>query len=282
MITGGEGQLGLALRRVFSRRGEVRAPDLPGLDVTRRDDVMRYVDRFHPDVVIHAAAFTDVDRCEKESETAFRVNEEGSRHVAEAAREGGARLVAVSTDFVFDGRKKTPYAESDRPAPLNVYGASKLAGERAVIESVPGAAIVRTAWLYGPGGTGNFVRSIVAAARSGREMRVVDDQVGSPTLTGDLAEAIHSLVERRGEGVYHVVNAGEATRYDLARAVLDLIGLADVPIERIDSFRLDLAAARPANSALACSRLAELGVPPLRHWREALEEHLTGEETGDV
>lgn len=282
MITGGDGQLGFALKRVFGRVGEVRAGDLPDLDVCSRRAVSLAMREFSPDVVIHAAAMTEVDRCETNREKAFLVNETGSRTVAEECRAAGAKLVAVSTDFVFDGRKEGPYAENDAPAPLSVYGASKLAGERVVLETLPGAAVARTAWVYGAGGTGNFVRSVVSAARAGRALRVVKDQVGSPTLTDDLAEGLLSLVERRGTGVYHVVNGGAVTRYDFARAVLDLAGLRHVPIEAIGSGELQAPAARPANSVLSCGRFEALGAAPLRNWRSALEEFLTREDAGDV
>ncbi len=282
LITGGDGQLGLALRRVFGRAGEVRSPDLPDLDVTSRDAVDTFLSEFKPDVVVHAAAMTDVDGCESDREKAFLVNEIGSRHVAESCRAFGARLVAVSTDFVFDGKKECPYDEQDTPAPLSVYGESKLAGERAVLDTLPGATVARTAWLYGAGGTGNFVCSIVKAARSGRTLRVVDDQVGSPTLADDLAEGLYSLVERKGEGIYHVVNGGAVTRYDFARAIVELSGLGSVAIEPVGSGDLGLPATRPANSVLACERLKELGVPPLRHWRNALQDFLTRKGVDDV
>ncbi len=282
MITGGEGQLGFALKRVFARAGEVRHGDLPELDVTSRRAVSLAIGEFSPDVVIHAAAMTNVDGCETNRAKAFLVNETGSRIVAEECRDSGAALVAISTDFVFDGGKEEPYGEDDLPAPLSVYGESKLAGERAVLDTLPGAVVARAAWVYGAGGTGNFVRSIISAARSGRAMRVVNDQMGSPTLTDDLAAGLYSLVERKGEGVYHVANGGGATRYEFARAILDLIGLDTLPIEAISSDELALPAKRPANAVLSCKRFETLGGTPLRHWRSALEDFLTREDAGDV
>ena len=225
---------------------------------------------------------TDVDGCESNRGKAFLVNETGSRIVAEECRATGAALVAVSTEFVFDGQKAEPYTENDSPAPLSVYGQSKLAGERAVLETMPGASVVRTAWVYGSGGTGNFVRSIISKARAGGKLRVVNDQTGSPTLTDDLAAGIYSLVERKGQGVYHVANGGAVSRFDFARAILDLIGLDQVPIEAIGSGELLLPAERPSHAVLSCGRFEALGAAPLRHWHSALEDFLTREDAGDV
>ena len=258
------------------------APDLPDLDVTSLDGLLKAFRNYRPDVVIHGAAWTDVDGCEGDREKAFLENETGSRNVARASAALEARLVAVGTDFVFDGKKEGPYTEEDEPRPISVYGESKLAGEKAVLEEHPAAAIVRTAWLYGAGGTENFVRSILRAARAGTHLRVVRDERGSPTLTDDLAAAILSLVECRAEGVYHVVNGGEATRLEFARAILDIAGMKETGIEPIGSDRLGLPAARPGNSVLACERLAALGVTPPRHWWDALEDFLTRKDGGDV
>lgn len=274
LITGGEGQLGVDLLRRFRETGDVDNPDLDRLDVTSRSDVERYFDACRPDVVIHAAAWTDVDGCEKNEAEAFRVNENGSLYVAEACRRSGARLVAVSTDFVFRGDKDRAYTEEDKPDPISVYGRSKFAGERAVVDTLPGAAVARTAWLYGEGGTGNFVRSILAAADAGRALRVVDDQIGSPTFTADVADALFRIVEKRGEGVFHVVNSGETTRYGFARAILDLSGRGNVPVEAVRTGDYPLPAPRPALSTLANERMPGLGIPPLRDWKEALEDYL--------
>jgi dTDP-4-dehydrorhamnose reductase len=273
-VTGGEGQLGRALRARFAQGGETDAPDLPLLDVTDREAVRAYLVRFGPDVVVHAAAWTDVDGCERDPERAHRVNAEGTRIVAEEAARAGARLVAVGTDFVFDGTKAEAYTEEDEPRPLSVYGASKLAGERAAREAAPGAIVARTAWLYGEGGTGNFVTAILRAAREGRPLRVVDDQAGSPTYAEDVAEALLALVRAKAEGLFHVVNAGETTRFRFARAILDRTGRADVPVEPIPTSASGRPARRPARSTLRSVRLAEAGVAPLRPWETALDAYL--------
>jgi len=274
LITGGEGQLGEDLAFLFEKEGETDAPDLDRMDVTDRDAVFEYLGRFRPGVVIHAAAMTDVDGCEEKEDLAFRVNADGSRYVAEACREIGARLVMVSTDFVFGGDTDRPYREEDEPHPVSIYGRSKRAGEQAVLEILPEAAVARTAWLYGEWGRGNFVRSILAAAEKGKALRVVDDQFGSPTFAADAAVAIHGIARRGGSGYFHAVNGGEASRYEFARAALDLAGRRETPIEAVSTAEYPLPAPRPARSTLAETRLETLGLPPLRHWRDALADFI--------
>ena len=274
LITGGDGQLGRALHALCVRSGDADAPDLDRLDVTDEAAVRDYFDRNRPELVFHAAAWTDVDGCESDRDRAFAVNERGTRLVAEASARHDAKLVAVSTDFVFDGAKEGPYDEEDRPAPLSVYGRSKLAGEAAALTASPGAAVTRTAWLYGEGGGGNFVTAILAAAAAGKKLRVVDDQFGSPTYAVDVAAALVQIAALGGEGIFHVVNRGEASRLEFARAILDHSGREETPITAIGSGDLDMPAARPARSSLGGGRLAELGVEPLRPWREALVDYL--------
>ncbi|MFH1277373.1 MAG: dTDP-4-dehydrorhamnose reductase [Candidatus Eisenbacteria bacterium] len=283
LITGGDGQLGRALHDLLIGEASVDAPDVDRLDVTDADAVGAYFAGHRPNVVYHAAAWTDVDGCERDPDRAFLVNEKGAAIVAAASAARRARLVAVSTDFVFDGRKGEPYVEADEPTPVSAYGRSKRAGERAVLEAYPEAAVVRTAWLFGEGGTGNFVTAILAAADHGRPLRVVDDQIGSPTYAVDLGAALVRLARRKGEGIFHGVNAGEASRYDFARAILDLSGRRGVAIEAIKSDDVDRPAQRPARSTLGGKRLAEAGVPSMRPWRAALEEYLVriGERSDD-
>ncbi|MFH1681559.1 MAG: dTDP-4-dehydrorhamnose reductase [Candidatus Eisenbacteria bacterium] len=274
LVTGGDGQLGRALRALFASEGEVEAPDLDRMDVTDRRAVYAFCERFRPDLVVHAAALTDVDGCEGDAERAFRVNGEGARIVAEEAARRSARLVFVSTDFVFDGAKGEAYTEEDEPNPISVYGESKLAGERATRVLVPDAVVARTAWLYGEGGPGNFVRSILKAAGEGKDLSVVDDQHGSPTYAADAAGALLSLVRRGAKGTFHVVNAGETNRFLFARRVLDLSGRGGVVVRPIPTSESGRPARRPARSTLRSVRLREAGVAPLRPWEEALAEYL--------
>jgi dTDP-4-dehydrorhamnose reductase len=275
VITGGLGQLGRALSWRLGGDGawEVAALGRGALDVADRDAVRARIAAERPAVVIHAAAMTDVDGCERDPVAAFRVNALGALHVAQAAEEVRARLVVVSTDFVFDGEKPSPYYETDAPSPLSVYAESKLAGERYALGAAHRALVVRTAWLYGPGGR-NFVDAILAAGASGKPLRVVADQAGSPTRAADLADGIARVLDAGLVGVVHLVNTGHATRYELARRALDLAGHASTPVEPITTAEMPRPARRPRHAVLGSRVLAAAGVAPLRHWEEALAAHI--------
>lgn len=227
------------------------------------------------DVIIHLAAYTHVDRCEIEPGLAWKVNAEGTRNVAQAARAGDARVIYVSTDYVFDGDKEGEYSENDLVAPLNVYGTSKLGGERAL--DTDRDLIVRSSWIFGDGR--NFVSTILAAARTG-PLRVVGDQRGRPTAASALAEALVSLLASETTGVIHVAGDGDpCTWADLAQAALDAAG-AQVPIDRIDTetYVRDadrVIAPRPRNSALALDRARSLEVP-LLDWQASVEAYVRG------
>ncbi len=267
-LTGVSGQLGRALvPRLVGH--DVTAPSEFQADVTSAS-VVDVIARAEPDVVIHAAAYTDVDGAEAHPDLAFAVNARGSRHVAEGAARAGARLIAVSTDYVYDGAKPTPYREDDATAPLGVYGRSKLEGEREMLKVLEGTLILRTAWLYGRGK--NFVETILRLAAERDELRVVDDQVGSPTSASDLASVIVSLLAIPCAGVYHAVNSGTCSWYVFAREILALSGL-DRRVVPIRSSELVRPAKRPANSVLHCGKLASLGIT-LRPWQDALRAYL--------
>ncbi len=241
-----------------------------GVDVSSRHDVMALVTSWRPDVVIHAAAFTDVDRCESEPDAAFRVNALGTRFVAEAAARVGAHVVYISTDYVFDGTKDGPYVEWDETGPLSVYGASKLAGERELDRS---ATIVRTSWVCGRSGA-NMVRTILRLSQGEGPLRFVDDQFGHPTFAADLAPVVLRLAVERARGVHHVTNAGDVSWYDFARAVLEAAGEDAGRVEPISTLELDppRAAARPHNSRLANTVIDAMGIGPLRDFRDPLLE----------
>lgn len=273
VVTGARGQLGVELVRALGGCGEVIGCDLPEWDITAADCADRLA-ALRPAWVVHAAAATDVDRCEREPELATLVNVEGTRRVAEGCRRVGAGLVYVSTDYVFDGRKGTPYTEEDQPAPLNIYGHSKLEGEQAVRGLAPRWAIVRTAWLYGTHGK-NFVKTICEKAAGGGPLRVVDDQVGSPTYAADLADAMARLLSRGLTGTYHVTNGGTCSWYEFAREILRLAGFASVPLSRMTSEELDRPARRPGLSALANVAWQAAGLSPLRPWGKALADMLS-------
>jgi len=277
LITGAGGMLGQALRRALGESHEVVALSRPQLDVTDLAAVREALARWAPDIVIHAAAWTDVDGCQRDPDRAFRVNALGSRNVALGCQAVGAACCYISSDYVFDGTKVEPYTEFDRPNPISVYGVSKLAGERAVRALTPRHWIVRTAWLYGPGGR-NFVRTLLARARDGEDLRVVDDQIGSPTYAPDLAQAIARLIREPRYGLWHLTNSQSCTWYDFAAAILENTGQTGVRLEPILSKDLDRPAPRPRNSALRNYCWEQEGWPPLRRWPDALRDYLADSE----
>ena len=268
LLTGAGGQLGRELVEQLAQ-DELHNFDHRALDVSDRGAVFAAVEGLRPAWVINAAAYNDVDGAESAVERAFAVNAAGPGHLAEAAARVGAAIVHVSTDYVFDGRKGTPYTEEDRPNPLSVYGRSKLEGENRVLGSAASASVLRTAWLYGAYGT-NFVKTIAAAAENGGPLRVVSDQTGSPTWTRDLARAIAQLIITSSRGLFHVTNGGACTRYELAEAIVgDRVEV--LPIGSAEAAR---PAPRPQNSALASVRWQAAGFEPLPDWRVALQEFL--------
>lgn len=275
LVTGAEGMLGHALGRVMSSEEVAYRPlGHAALDVTDRKAVEAAISSERPEVVIHAAAFTRVDDCESEGPQAFAVNDRGTRNVAEAASSSGARLIYVSTDYVFSGRKQAPYVEGDAPEPLNTYGHSKLAGERAVQEEMPAGrwVIVRTSWLYGEGGR-NFVDLIAERALAGEPLKVVDDQVGNPTWTMVAARAMKVIAEAELSGFYHVACRGAVSWFDFAGEIIRLLG-ADVTLEAITTEEMARPARRPSFSALDTTKFTRDSGTALPTWQEALSDYL--------
>lgn len=280
VVSGGGGQLGLALADRLREAGRtLRVLSHAELDVADPEAVRALVASLGPGprIWLNAAAFTHVDRCEREPEAARRGNEQGPRVLAAACAEAGIRLAHVSTDYVFPGDAGRPYREDDPTGPRSVYGRTKLLGERAVLAASPDFLVVRTSWVFGRGR--NFVASVLAQAAARRQggasgpLRVVDDQRGRPTWAEDLAGGLLRLVEVGARGLYHVANAGEATWWELARASLDEAGFSDLAVERIRTGDLELAAPRPAWSVLDCSKAEAAGVH-MRSWRDALRAYL--------
>ncbi|MGQ9571588.1 MAG: dTDP-4-dehydrorhamnose reductase [Dehalococcoidia bacterium] len=270
LITGGAGQLGRELQQTLS--GEtVLALDLPELDITDAPAVSRTVGQFQPQVVIHAAAYTDTAGCEADPDLAMRVNGEGTRQVALACRQSEADMLYVSTNEVFDGQKTKPYLESDEPNPINAYGRSKLAGEHHVQSILDRFYIVRTAWLYAAGGN-NFPAKVLRAAASAGELRFVTDEVASPTWARDLAQAIASLIGQKAYGIYHLTNSGCCSRYQWAQQVLELAGRSDIALRPITQADYAAPYRKPPYSALANRAAAALGIV-LRPWQEALRQY---------
>jgi dTDP-4-dehydrorhamnose reductase len=270
VITGADGQLGRALQTTLSLH-ELTPLAHGQLDIGDRGAVQLALSAARPDLVINAAAWTDTAGCERDPERAVLVNAEGARSVAEAAREAGAAMVQVSTNEIFGGEKAAPYDEDEPAHPINAYGRSKLAGEEAVRATLDRHYIVRTSWLYGPG-RDSFPEKILAVGRKAGSLRVVTDEIASPTLTIDLAGAIAGLIETGQCGTYHLTNSGECSRKEWAEEVLRL-AVVDVPIEATTQAEYGSPVRKPPYSVLANNRAAALGIT-LRPWREALREYM--------
>jgi len=270
-ITGARGQLGRALQAHFAD-GPVLPVDLPECDITDRLCVLRAIGEFKPDVTLHVAAMTDVDGCARNPDAAFRINALGTQNVALACQAAGCALLYISTNEVFDGRKTMPYTEFDTPNPINPYAHSKWAGETIVRDLLTRFYIVRIAWLYGKGGH-HFVRKMIHLADERGRLRVVEDEVGSPTYAEDVARAARQLVETGAYGVYHLVNEGVASRYEFAREILRLSGRGHVPVEPIKLADYARLSAPPPYTPLRNFCGAALGIT-LRPWQAALAEYL--------
>ncbi|MBN1461502.1 MAG: dTDP-4-dehydrorhamnose reductase [Armatimonadetes bacterium] len=269
LILGCRGMLGTACMRSFGP--EAIGCDFAEFDIADRDRTIQAIEGLAPVLIVNCAAATDVDRCETDREYADNANTLGPRNIAEAAAAVGARMIHVSTDFVFDGAKGEPYVETDEPHPLSYYGLSKLQGEEGVLAALPTAAVVRTSWLYGAGET-HFPAKVLRWAGSNPQIRVADDQIGSPTYAEDLALALKALAATDAGGIFHLGGSGCATRYEWAQETLALAG-SDTKITPASSAEFPLPAARPANSCLDCSNAAALGVmlPP---WRDGLSRYI--------
>jgi len=250
-------------------------------DITNGNEVLSVLSKIRPDIVIHTAAWTDVDGCELDKNKAYEINSEGTENVAIACEENGAMLVYLSTDFVFDGKKRRAYKETDKARPINIYGDSKFLGEETIRRIWPKHFILRTSWLYGRNGK-NFVDTIIEKAAGEKELKIVDDQVGSPTYTKDLAKAIHELLNKiftgyglrvTGYGIYHISNSGSTSWYEYAKAILKLAG-SDTKVIPISSKELDRPAKRPAMSVLDNSKFEKFTGYAMRNWKEALKEYI--------
>ncbi len=291
LIMGSGGMLGTDLCKELKEAYDVTCADLVNAgadaaapffecDITDKASVGKLIDTVRPRIVLHLAAWTDVDGCELDRERAFRINASGVANVATACADSGAALLYISTDFVFDGRKKEPYRENDATGPLNIYAESKLAGEEAVRKGLERYYIVRTSWLYGKNGK-NFVDAIIAKSLAEPELKVVNDQVGSPTYTADLAKAIHVLIDKifterigsRGTGIYHISNTGSVSWYDYAVEILKLAG-STAKVIPISSEQLARPAKRPAMSVMDTSKFTAFTGYEMRNWKDALKEYM--------
>jgi dTDP-4-dehydrorhamnose reductase len=272
LILGAQGMLGHDLVEVFSKEYEVTGLDIEDLDITRQGATRKTIKDLLPNVVINAAGYTDVDGCEKKINKAFAVNGQGSKNVAKSCRDIGAKLIFISTDYIFDGEKGSPYREDDPPNPLSIYGESKLMGERYVEEVLDDYLIVRTQWLYGKHGR-NFVETILALAEERDHIEVVHDQQGSPTYTADLSWGIAALVAKDSRGAFHVSNSGSCSWYDFALEIVRLANSSQVEIVPISSTVLNRPAKRPLYSILNCQRLKQAAGIEMRSWQTALLDY---------
>lgn len=269
LVVGANGMLGRDLMEVLE--GDVRGIDLPDIDITSLESVRKILLTLKPGIIVNCAAYTDVDGCEANVDTALAVNGEGVGLLALTAREIDAKLVQISTDYVFDGGKGAPYLEDDPVGPLSVYGESKLAGELNAAMA-PEFLIIRTQWLYGINGK-NFVETMIRLAGEKSEISVVNDQIGSPTSTRDLAMAVRALILKGCNGMYHVANSGFCSWNEFAREIFRLENLP-VTVTGMTTRELNRPANRPLYSTLDCTKLTQdTGFSP-RSWQDALQEYL--------
>ncbi len=277
VIAGAGGQVGSFLAAVASGQGrDVLALTSSQWDIAdpqRADEIVQA-----RDVVINCAAYTAVDDAERDRDRAHAINAAGPEHIARACARAGAQMVHISTDYVFDGSASHPYEPSDETRPLSVYGQTKLSGELAVLAALPGAVVVRTAWVYTGGNGKDFVAAMRRLAAGDQVVNMVDDQTGSPTYTGDLVGALLEVADGRvhaPNGIVHAANAGQVTRYGQTRAVFEILGADPERVRPVGSDHNPRPAARPSYSALSGRQSQEAGLSPLRPWRDALAEALS-------
>ncbi len=272
LVVGSKGMLARDVIQELDGSCEMYKRDLPELNICNRQQVLEEIGAIAPDVVINCAAYTDVDGCETNQEQAFAVNADGPHYIAEACKAAHCRLYHISTDFVFDGAAKTPYAESDSENPLSVYAKSKLKGEKNIQAVAPAFAIIRTSWLFGTGGK-NFVSTIRDLSDTHDELRIVHDQTGCPTYTVDLARAIKALLAQSAQGLFHVCNAGMCSWYEFAVKIIELSGCHNRVVP-ITSRELARPAVRPQFSVMNCRKFLSFTGLALRQWETALEDYL--------
>ncbi len=273
LITGSKGQLGIELLKQLTGNQQVQLieTDVHNLDITNQRQVFSLVEKEKPEAIINCAAYTNVDSCESNESDAYKINALGARNMAAAAYNLNAKIVQVSTDYVFDGTGNTPKREYEKTSPKSVYGKSKEYGEVLVRNTNPRHFIVRTAWLYGEGN--NFVRTMLKLAQDKKEISVVNDQFGSPTSTVDLAKCIINLIHTESYGTYHATCEGQCSWYDFARKIFEIKGL-DIKVNPITSEELNRPASRPKFSVLDNFMLKLTGLNSFRSWEEAIKEYL--------
>jgi len=271
VVLGARGMLGTDLAAILAQKGfEAHLLDLPEFDIT---DTQLLKEAVAPgNTIVNCAAYTNVEKAESEPDLAYRVNAEAVGELGRLAAAAGARVIHISTDFVFDGKSDRPYTETDPTNPINVYGKSKLDGEKLLAQTRCRFCIIRIEWTYGSAGN-NFVKKLIERAKSGRPLKVVNDQVGSPTATTKAAEAICKLLPDPPEGIFHFAAAGYVSRYEMARFIFDKLG-PTVDLTPCKSNDFQTAAVRPLNSCFNCSKIETLLGEPIKNWKEPLENFL--------
>ena len=272
LITGSNGMLGHDLIEVLKDEHELILTTSKTLDITDKDKVIEFIGENKPDVVINSAAYTDVDGCEENQETAYAVNGDGVRNLALACSEIDCPLVHVSTDYIFNGENTRPWVEDDEIGPISIYGKSKLKGEEAILEILDKFFIVRTAWLYGING-GNFPKTMLELAKNHSEITVVYDEVGTPTYTPDLAYGISQLIESEYYGTYHLTNSGSCSWCEFARYIFEIAD-RDVNVIPVTASEFARPAPRPSYSVLANKNWIDKGFKPLRDYKDAIKEYI--------
>jgi dTDP-4-dehydrorhamnose reductase len=280
LVIGCNGQLGRDMMSAISMAGgSVSGWDFPDVDITDAFSTSAIIEKGKPDVVINCAAYTAVDACETHQSQAFAVNSQGVANIAAAALSCGARVVHFGTDYVFDGKKELPYVETDAVDPQSEYGRSKLEGERRLAEILPNHVILRVAWLYGVHGRHFIVKvrdRALAAKKTGEPLKVVTDEIGTPTYTVDVCRQTLALLNRNVRGLFHCTNEGSCTRFEFAREILRAYDI-DVPLVPCISSDFKLPAPRPAYSVLENKRLKDLGLNVMRDWKVAFAEYIEEE-----
>lgn len=273
VVTGAAGQLGKDVLLELERKNhQANGLDRQQLDITSEEDVMAYISEIKPDVILHCAAYTNVDAAEENEDAAYAVNAAGTEYLAKAASQNGAKMLYVSTDYVFDGSANEPYEVDEPTKPLGAYGRTKLAGEQLLQKHLNEFFIVRTAWVFGIHGN-NFVKTMLRLGKERGEVGVVHDQVGSPTYTVDLAQFMVELMETDKYGVYHATNSGICSWYEFAVEIFKQADL-NVKVNPLTSDQFPRPAARPKYSVLSKNRIEQEGLKPLRNWKQALGAYL--------
>lgn len=282
VVTGAHGQLGFDLISILKNNNqyEVYGFGRQELDITNPKQVKEIIEKIDPDIIIHTAAYTNVDMAEKEQELAFKINVTGTQNIVLAASKQKAKLIYMSTDYVFNGNALYPYSESDSPDPIGVYGKTKLAGEEFVRTHHDKFFIVRTSWIYGEHGH-NFVKSMLRLALENKSISVVNDQVGSPTYTEDLSDSLIEIMESEKYGIYHISNSGSCTWYEFACAIFEEANLP-VNLKQCKTIDFPRLAHRPKYSVLSNTSIHKNGFSPIRHWREALHVFLQSHSFEDL